>query len=187
MSNAPDFVSRAAEGDTEAFAALVTRFRPEVLRTAQAVLGDPASAEDVAQEAILRLHSALAGFRGDSELGTWLYRITLNLCRDQMRRTRRRATEVDAREAGDAPGLRVESIADSAVDAERTRMAVREAIARLPSELREVIELRYLEDLPYAEIARRTGTPQGTVASRVFRALERLGRDLEPKHLEIVT
>lgn len=186
MINDRTLLSRAAKGESAAFAALAARYRPEVLRTARSVLADTAAAEDVTQETLLRLHTALPGFRGDAELGTWLYRITLNLCRDHMRRVRRRTREIDVHDATAEVGLRIEPDADASLDAERARIAVRAAIARLPAEMREVVELRFIEDLTYAEIALRTGTPQGTVASRVFRALERLGRDLEPAHLEVV-
>ena len=63
---------------------------------------------------------------------------------------------------------------------------VRAAIATLPDGLRETLILRFVSDLSYAEIARVTGTPEGTVASRIYRALDRLGSQLEPKHLEIM-
>ena len=72
------------------------------------------------------------------------------------------------------------------LDGERAREALLVAIDRLPEDQREVLALRFLSDLPYAEIARITSTPEGTVASRIFRALKRLGSEIEPKHLEIV-
>jgi len=174
-----DLVERASRGDEEAMDALVARHRPEVLRIAGHLLGESETAEDVAQEVMVRLHASLPGLRGDSELGTWLYRVTLNLCRDRMRAAKRRAPHVPVASVLDAPALRSEPTQDDAVDDERTRAAVRAAVARLPTEQKEAVSLRYLAELPYAEIARVTGTPQGTVASRVFRALKRLGKELE--------
>ena len=183
-------LERAVHGDTEAIGALAARHRPDVVRTAQHVLGDREAAEDVAQDVLIRLQAALPGFRGDAELGTWVYRITLNLCRDRLRTRARRAREVrwDASGAGEqvpdpAPGP---NAVGEDLDRERTRAAIRAAIDRLPREQSEAVRLRYLSDLPYAEIARLTGVPQGTVASRVFRALKRLGNDLAPPHLEIL-
>lgn len=154
---------------------------------ARAVLGDDDAAEDVAQELLIRLTAALPGFRGDAELSTWVYRVTLNLCRDQLRRTRRRAGDVSLDEAASEPALTTRSDFGAEVDAARTRVAVREAVERLPEAQRELVLLRYVAGLPYREIARITGTPQGTVASRVFRALKSLGEDLEGRHLEVVT
>ena len=142
-------------------------------------MGDSEVAEDISQEVLVRLHASLPGLRGDAELSTWLYRVTLNLCRDRMRVAKRRAPHVPVTSALDAAALRTEPSAEEALDGERTRAAVRAAVARLPSEQKEAVSLRYLAELPYAEIARVTGTPQGTIASRVFRALKRLGEELE--------
>lgn len=180
------WIERAVEGDVEAFEHLAEVHRPEALRLALALLGDAEAAEDIAQELLIRLSVALPGFRGDSELKTWVYRVTLNLCRDHMRRARRRPQGVPLEESGAQAALTTHPSHERSLDAQRAISAVREAIDRLPTEQREVVSMRYITDLPYKEIARITGTPIGTVASRVFRALQQLGRDLEPRHLEIL-
>lgn len=179
-------IARAVDGEADALNALAAAHRPAVVRTATHVLGDAEAAEDVAQDVLARMGTALAGFRGDAELGTWLYRMTVNRCKDVLRR--RRHLSMDG---GDGAGraarlVSVEPDPGGAVDAERRRRAVRAAIARLPEEQREVVTLRYLSDLSYAEIARVTRLPHGTVATRVFRGLARLGRDLESRHLELL-
>lgn len=181
---AGDDVERAAAGDPVAFDRLAGAHRPAVLRMALRVLGDPAAAEDVAQEALLRMHSALAGFRREAELGTWLYRVTLNLCRDHLRARRRRGADLRLEVAPDV--ARVDPRPGEDVDRERAREAVRLAIDALPADQREAVRLRYLADLPYDEIARLTGTPPGTVASRLYRALRRLGEALESRHMEVI-
>jgi len=183
-----DLVARAARGEREAFETLAAERRASILRMAGHLLGDDALAEDVAQEVLVRMHASLPGFRGDADLGTWLYRVTLNLCRDQARRTSRWRDTVDLGGADADPpsGLREEPTPDRTVDLERAGSAVRAAIDRLPSEQKEAVLLRYMDDLPYDEIARITGAPAGTVASRVFRALERLGREIEPRHMEVL-
>lgn len=186
MSGVQTLIARAALGDEGAIDELVSEHRPTIVRTSLGLLADPAAAEDVAQEVILRMQASLAGFRGDAELSTWLYRVTLNACRDQLRRVRRQGEHVEISEAPNATELRLEPMSDERVDIDRARQAVREAIERLPADQREVVLLRFVEDLPYAEIARVTGTPQGTVASRVFRAIERLGSEVEPIHLEVL-
>jgi RNA polymerase sigma-70 factor (ECF subfamily) len=185
-------IARAARGESDAFGALVAAHRPYVVRIARHLVGEPATAEDIAQDAFVRLQGALPGFRGESALRTWLYRVTLNLCRDHMRRQSRRRGDITLDDLHDSPKLALGAGADPrvdahrAVDAERARHTIRAAIDRLPEEQREAVVLRYVEELSYAEIARLTHTPQGTIASRVFRALERLGRELEPHHLEVV-
>jgi RNA polymerase sigma-70 factor (ECF subfamily) len=179
-------IDRATGGEADALDALARKHRPAVRRTALAVLGDEDAAEDVAQDAMIRMQASLPGFRGEAELGTWLYRVTLNLCQDHLRRTRRRRGDVPLHDAPSSPAFRREERPDETVDRERARAAVRAALAALPEDQREVLTLRYMADLSYAEIARITATPQGTVASRVFRALVRLGQDLEPRHLEVI-
>lgn len=186
MSEDRGLIVRAVEGDREALDALAARHRPTVLRTARHLLGDAELAEDVTQDVFIRLQASLPGFRGDAELGTWLYRVTLNLCRDQFRRRRHRTVDVDDEGATTRPQLRVVEHPDDAVDVERARSAVRAAIDRLPEDQKEAVMLRFLSDLSYREIARITAVPLGTVASRVFRALKRLGEDIESRHPEVV-
>ena len=187
MTDEQALIARAVDGQVEALNELAASHRPEILRTATAMLGDPEAAEDVAQDVLARLQTALAGFRGDAELSTWLYRMTINRCKDALRR--RRHVSLDESGAHGVAARRVAVDADPGadVDAERRRRAVREAIDRLPEEQREAVALRYLSGLSYAEIARVTRLPHGTVATRVFRGLKKIGRDLESRHLELVT
>jgi RNA polymerase sigma-70 factor (ECF subfamily) len=177
-------IDRAIDGEDQALGVLVAAHRPVVVRTAFHLLGDAELAEDVAQEVFLRLPEALPGFRGDAKLSTWLDRVTLNRCRDQLRRRRRRTLDVHTPTA--ASLLATEDHPAHALDTERARAAVLAAVDRLPEDQKEAIMLRYVSDLSYADIARVTSTPQGTVASRVFRGLKRLGEDLDARHLEVV-
>ncbi|MDX1394303.1 MAG: sigma-70 family RNA polymerase sigma factor [Gemmatimonadota bacterium] len=186
MTLESELIRRSVDGDEAAFARLAADHRPVSVAVARGMLGDPDAAEDVAQEAMIRLSSALPGFRGDSELRTWVYRVTINLCHDHLRRQRRRRDEVSVESGLGDPALVSQPEADQRLVAERRRAVLYEALGRLPEEQRVAVTLRFLSDLPYGEIARLTDAPIGTVASRVFRALERLGADMEPKHLEML-
>lgn len=181
MTLPDDLIDRAVLGESDAREALAREYRPFALRTAHALLGDADVAEDVAQEAMIRFEKALPEFRRESDPGSWLYRITTNLALDHVRRARR-----SARAEVHPEGRAMEADPEGAIDRERAAIALREAVARLPAEYRAVLELRYLEGLSYEEIGRRTGAPGGTVASRLYRALERLASDIEPRHLEII-
>ncbi|MEM7414216.1 MAG: sigma-70 family RNA polymerase sigma factor [Gemmatimonadota bacterium] len=178
-----DAIRRAASGDAEALDEIAAAHRSRVLRTAIHLTGDPDLAEDVTQDVFVRLQNALLGFRGDADLSTWLYRVTLNLCRDHARRRSRRA-EVGLDQIN--PVDNDTTNPERALALDRLRDALRQALANLPDEQREVVTLRFISDLPYAEIARLTGLPEGTVASRVFRGLRRLGETVESRHLEII-
>lgn len=180
-----DLIDRAVQGEQAAIEKLAAEYRPVARRTAMGLLGDPDAAEDVAQEAMIRMQASLPGFRGDADLGTWLHRVALNLSYDHLRRVRRRHSEVPINEAG-ATADPAAADPHRTVDSERARAALRRAIDTLPDGLRETLVLRFVSELSYAEIARVTGTPEGTVASRIYRALDRLGSELEPKHLEIM-
>jgi len=180
-------VARAQRGDTVALEELARAHRPVVLRVARHVLGDATLAEDVAQDALMRLQLSLPGFRGEAELGTWLYRITLNLCRNQMRKRRVDQLDDQALHVAESGRVTTADSTDRSIDRDRARQAVRAAIDRLPDDQKEVVVLRFMSDLSYADIARITASPPGTISSRLFRALKRLGRELEPHHLELIT
>jgi RNA polymerase sigma-70 factor (ECF subfamily) len=182
----PVLIDRAVRGERAAFESLAATQRAAAYRIAMGLLDDADAAEDVAQDLLLRLATALPGFADESELKPWVYRVTVNLCRDRLRQSRRRAGDVPIESAVGLPSLSSEQPAEQAVDLERAGAAVAQALARLPGDQKEVLVLRYVAGLSYAEIARVTGSAQGTVASRVFRALKRLGEDLDPRHLEVL-
>lgn len=164
----------------------VEEHRAAARRLAMAVLGDADTAEDVAQDVMVRLLGAKAGFAADADVKGWVYRVTMNRCRDHLRTRRRRAGAVPTSEATPDPALTVEPVAERQLDLEAARRAVGVAMERLPRDQREVLHMRYMEGLGFADIARLTATPQGTVASRVFRALKQLGTVLDRRHLEVL-
>jgi RNA polymerase sigma-70 factor (ECF subfamily) len=171
-----ELVDRARRGDDEAFAGLVHRYERRVLSVARGLVGNPAEAEDVAQEVFLRVFKGLGGFRGNSTFKTWLYRIATNAART--RRGRRQARpEIAASGAADDEQESLLERAPAAGDLERatlTRDRVERALARLPVEWREAVVLRDLEGLDYREIAHALDIPIGTVESRIFRGRARL-------------
>lgn len=184
MTSESSRVERAVLGDAGALEELAVEYRPLAYRTARSILGEGAAADDVTQDAMVRLHTSLPGFRGEADLGTWLYRVTLNLAYDHIRRTRRAAREVPLDRADAEPEPSTDP--HRSVDRERAHAALTDALGRLPKEQGEAVRLRFLSGLSYREIATVLSLPEGTVASRIYRALARLGSDLEPKHLEIL-
>ena len=186
MTDAAVLFDRAVRGETEALNGLLATHRAVAYRIALGILGDADGAEDVAQDVAMRLTAALPGFHGPDEVSPWAYRVAVNRCRDHLRRRRRRAGDVPFDTAPPHPELTREDDPARAVDSERTRAAVQDALHRLSDDPRAVLTLRYMAGLEYAEIARMTSTPQGTIASRVFRALKRLGDQLDRRHLEVL-
>jgi RNA polymerase sigma-70 factor (ECF subfamily) len=168
---------QAQRGDQEAFATLVTRHQRYVYNLAYRLLHDPQEAEDLAQEAFLRAWRGLAGFRGDSKFTTWLYRIVTNLCYNRLPRLRRQLCETDPAELETVASPSAPDPPSMVEAAERSAFLHRQ-IASLPEKYRLVITLFYLQELSYDEIAGVLDLPLGTVKTHLYRARERLQRQI---------
>ena len=139
-----------ANGDPEAARDLSARLLPRVLGQAQRMLQDRAEAEDVAQEAMLRLWRVAPDWRqGEAQVSTWLYRVTANLCTDRLRRRRRGGVGLDqiAEPADPAPG------AAAGLQTRARLRALSDALADLPDRQAQAVSLRHLEGLSNPEIA----------------------------------
>jgi len=171
-------------GDVAAFDLLVLRWERKIQGTVYRVLGTEEDARDVTQEAFLKAFRALRNFKGEARFSSWLYQIALNLCRDRLRRKRGKAfvslDSVD--EDSGLPGRREPSPYDLA---ERGALCglVREALAELPDEQREVIVLKEYEELTFLEIAEILDVPLSTVKTRLYRGLVGLRGRLERQGL----
>jgi RNA polymerase sigma-70 factor (ECF subfamily) len=153
-----------------------------VFNLALRLTGNRADAEDLAQDVLLKAVRALPGFRGESKLSTWTYRITLNAWRSLLRARRRRAfwhaATLGLVEGGpEVPAP--EPAPDSGLESAERAAAVRGALGSLDDDGRAIVVLRELEDRSYEEIGTILGLPPGTVRSRLFRARARLRTLLE--------
>ncbi len=170
-----ELIEGCQRGEREAFRALFELYKDKVYSIALRYAGDQALAMDIAQEAFLKLFSGIRGFRGDSSFESWLYRLVVNSCLDQKRKTRRLAPLVDEfLDALRSPGA---SVLDQVLR-EELGSRVREVVDSLPPEQRMVIVLRYTQGLSYDEIAAIIGCSVGTVASRLNRVHKILERRL---------
>lgn len=186
-------IRRAAAGDHLAFEALVARYEVQAYNAALRMMGNHADASDMAQEAIIQAFRKIGAFRGESGFGTWLYRIVINRCLDELRRRRRRGEQlvpvgswepsgedgarlpgIDERGAshGRENGLRDGYSPDPEEALERLEVqeAIRKALERLSDDHRAVIVLREIQGLSYEEIAQVMECSVGTVKSRLSRA-----------------
>jgi RNA polymerase sigma-70 factor (ECF subfamily) len=172
-----ELVARARGGDRAAFDELVLRHEDRVFNMALRMLGNADDALDLAQEVFLSAYRALKGFESKALFSTWLYRVTVNRCRDEMRRratvkhTRPRPLGAlrDADDPPEDPEARAASPVDAAV-ARESHGIVAAAVAALPDDAREALVLRDVEGLAYEEIAEILDVPVGTVRSRLHRA-----------------
>jgi RNA polymerase sigma-70 factor (ECF subfamily) len=185
VSRSPDeteeeLVERARRGDAPAYEELVQRYSAIAFRTAYVVTGSAAEAQDAAQDAFLKAHSALRRFRGGSPFRPWLLRIVGNEARNRLRAAERRrshelrAIQQDALGGGGAPSP------EAAAEAQADRRALIGALDSLADDQRRVVRCRYLLQLSVEETAVALGIPEGTVKSRLARGLLRLRELLEP-------
>jgi len=170
-----DLVEACQRGDREAFRALFELHKDRVYSIALRYSGAPADAMDIAQDAFLKLFSCLRGFRGDSRLDTFLYRVVVNRCLDQKRKEWRLLPlegELTAvlRAGGASPSQQLLRNEVSTL--------VQSAVEKLTPELRMVVVLRYTEGLGYDQIAQVLACSPGTVASRLNRAHKLLEKRL---------
>jgi RNA polymerase sigma-70 factor, ECF subfamily len=182
MMSDEELVARSRGGDLDSFNQLVLRWERPIYALAYRVIGREEDARDVAQETFLRAFRALSGFKGQAKFSSWLYRITLNLCRDWIRKERRapisQAPEgVDLIElAGEATPS--ESIEDL-VSRKQLSEAVAKAMALLPEEQRTAIILKEYHGLTFQEIADMLDCPLSTVKTRLYQGLTVLRRQLD--------
>jgi RNA polymerase sigma-70 factor (ECF subfamily) len=160
---------------------LLARFGGRVYACALRMTADAELAEEITHDVFLSLLRNVAGFRGDASVGTWLYRATLNRCHDHLRRRHRARTEPLEPRHDDIASVQH---TDARVQARERADMLSALVAELPAEMREVIVLRFGAGMRYDEIAAVTDSPEGSVASRLHRALRRLGELVKSRGIE---
>ena len=173
-------LARYAAGEAVAARALVARLTPRVFAVARRMLGSEAEAEEVAQDALVRLWRIAPDWReGEARVSTWLYRVTVNLCTDRLRRRRETPLDPEADYADDAP-----PVERRLQDADRAA-ALERALAALPERQRQVVALRHLEGLSNPEIAEILGLTVEAVESLTARGKRGLKAQLGAQRAEL--
>ena len=173
-SVADSLPDRIVRGQPHAFDELVAVYQPRISRLVHRLLGWRGDVDDVVQEVFLAALNHGHRFRGDASLATWLTAIAVNKCRSHQRRLRVLWDQFVRRpmEAVDSPSSM--GAAEDALDGAETSARVREAVRRLSPRDREVVVLRYFDDLSAGEIANLTGQSKNAVEVRLHRARARL-------------
>ena len=174
-----DIVLAAQRGDRAAFTTLYDRYRDRVYSLIFYSIGDELGAEDVLQIVFVKIYRGLPGFRFEASFATWVYRITVNECLNQQRRQGTRHIPFEALLGSDDEFDKGSGVDLQHAEGER-REIIHRAVMDLSPKLRSVVALRYLEGLSYDEIASVLQCSQGTVASRLNRALSGLEARLRP-------
>ncbi|MDO4740748.1 MAG: sigma-70 family RNA polymerase sigma factor [Eubacteriales bacterium] len=168
-------IKQAIRGDAYAFEQLMRRHEGRMYSVALRMCGNREDAQDCVQEAMLRIYRALDRFKGQSSFSTWIYRITMNTCLDELRRRKVRAsTSLDTLlENGWSPTDETDTPEHRTIEAER-RKALSGAIQSLPEDMRSAIVLREMQGLSYEEISDVLAVNVGTIKSRISRGREKL-------------
>ena len=175
-----ELIAALRRKDMVALEQLFVRFGEPMTTLARSMLREPAEAQDVVEEALMRAHDGGPGFRGERGVRTWMLRITANLCRDRLRRRRFIAASLDGPAPIEDAGLRFDPVSDwdSAMDQRVMAGKLEAAIGRLPDDQREAVILRHRLELSHAEMCSTLRVPLGTVKSRLARALVALRHEL---------
>ncbi|MCA9544873.1 MAG: sigma-70 family RNA polymerase sigma factor [Myxococcales bacterium] len=181
-------IRRLKRRDERAFTALVVQHQGQIYNLCFRMLGNAAEAEDVAQDTFVKAFKAIDRFRGDSQIGTWLYRIAINLCKNRLKYLGRRGrgrtqdvADVPEQAWGERPPTVGDALPrpDRVLEGRQAERRIQAALDALDPEFRELLVLRDVQSLSYAEMVHITGLAEGTVKSRLHRARNALRRAYE--------
>lgn len=179
-SDEAKLLARLKRRDEAAFNELVRQYEAPIFRLVLRLIGDRSEAEDLTQEVFVTAFKSIDGFRGDAKLGTWLYRVAVNHCKNRIKYFSRRAkgtqkpfdeTVEEGMSDLAAPSTSAQiPRPDEAVEGRQMESILKAALLGLDEDQRELVVLRDVEHLSYEEIQQITGLPEGTVKSRLHRA-----------------
>lgn len=191
-----DLVRRCARGEEAAYQELVGRLEKPLIAFIRRYVGEASLAEDLFQETFVRVVRTLGDFRPDASLTTWIFTIARNLCLDHLK-AKKRHREVSMDAGGESKGGRVIDFREALrslggepgplAEGREEEARLHAAIAAMTGPKREALILRVFSGLSYAEIARITDAPVGTVKFRVHEAVQELARRLAPADGEEAT
>ena len=168
-----ELLARVIDGDHDAFTEIMRSHEDRVFSVCLRIMGNRDQALDATQETFLTTFRKASQFKGNSALGTWIYRIAVNTCYDQLRKHKRRKTDPMPDHLDPA-----DYSAEEAVDAAGLRPEIQQALAAIPEDFRTAVILSDIEGMGLPEVADVLEIPVGTVKSRVFRGRRLLAREL---------
>ncbi|MEN6462265.1 MAG: sigma-70 family RNA polymerase sigma factor [Syntrophomonas sp.] len=191
MFSDAELVKKCLQGDTQAFEELVTRYQDKIYALSFRYMGNEDDAYDMAQESFIKAYRSMRSFKGDAGFGTWLYRITTNVCLDELRHRKRRLVPLSLDEPlairdGDEVEKEVADpspTADILYEQKEFSHYIQSILSQIKTEHRAAIILRDMMELTYEEIAEVLNCSVGTVKSRLSRARNALRKKLSEREL----
>ncbi|MBI2901948.1 MAG: RNA polymerase sigma factor [Planctomycetes bacterium] len=172
-------IRKCLDGDVSAYSELVDRYSARIVNLAYMMIGNRHDAEDIAQEGFIRAYRGLGKFQQKAKFSSWLYQITLNLCKDYLKAKARTVKSLDDEQLMAMDPGTPEHASRRLLENELSEI-MRVSIGKLPVPYRETFVLRHLQGLDYDEVSSITGVPADTVRVRAYRARELLRQSLSP-------
>lgn len=167
-------IEKVLGGDANAFEELVLKYEKTVYNLALRMVGDRDDAFDMTQEAFIKAYGSLSSFRGDSKFSVWIYRITTNVCLDFLRsKSRKQQVSLTVSDDDEDAQLDIPDPEQQLIK-KISMQSVEEGLKTLPDKQRQILVMRELCGMSYAEIGKALSLEEGTVKSRIFRARKRL-------------
>jgi RNA polymerase sigma-70 factor (ECF subfamily) len=168
-------IENVQRGEMAAFQELVEKYKQKVFYMALDMTGNHHDAEDLSQEVFMKVYTAIKDFRGEAKLSSWLYRIAMNTCIDKTRRKHLKLVDIDEKVYEQAtPGKNPEQVLQD----RSTQDQIEQALQKLPPRQRAIFVMRHYNELMLREIAETLGISEGTVKAQLFRAIQRLQKEL---------
>jgi RNA polymerase sigma-70 factor, ECF subfamily len=184
-----DIIKKIKKGDKESFREIINKYKKVVYNNARSFLRNAQEAEDASQEIFLSIYNNITGFRGDSKLSTWIYRITVNTCKNKLKQMKRLKPKIANEPYAEGEEELEQAVAnirekeekepDNIFASETLRASIMKRMDELTEEQKNVIVLRDVDGLSYEEIGEVMKLSVSAVKSKLFRARENLREKLE--------
>lgn len=192
LENEKDLIIQSISGDIKSFETLIIGYQKMAYNVAYRIMGNEEDAKDMTQEALIKVYKNLKKFRMDSSFSTWLYRIVMNTCKDELRKKKMKVISIDQPiETGEGKmhmdledtGLKPDEI----IESRETQKEVHEALQEVSETNRVVVVLRDIKGFSYSEISDIIDVPVGTIKSRINRGRQELKKILMNKQKQSIS
>jgi RNA polymerase sigma-70 factor, ECF subfamily len=181
------YINKILNGDTNAFAVLVDRYKDLVFTLALRMVKNREEAEEVAQDTFIKTYNALSKFKGESKFSTWIYKVAYNTCLDRLKKNKRQPYTVAIDEYTEHQIKTLDNALDNIEEKEK-KQTIKNCLELLPSEDSFILTLYYFEELSLDEISKITGLKPNNVKVKLFRSRKKLAailkQQLEPEIIE---
>ena len=181
-TNDNQLITRILDGDHHAYGQLVNRYKDLVFTLALRMLKHREEAEEVAQDAFIKVYRSLDKFKGDSKFSTWIYKVTYNTCLDNIKKNKKHLNNVPIDDFTFNKLETIDNALEGMIKAEKTAV-IKQSINMLPSEDSYILTLYYFEELSLEEMTKIIDASSNTIKVKLFRARKKLAVILE-KHLK---